>query len=1181
MAGPLGTRWGVRSGWPGAWGRLACWAVLAVCLPGWRQGMWAQGPVDGVVRGELRDVRGGVESGAAIRLLAEETGRTVVSVADRKGRFGFLGVPAGTYRCQVRFAAAPVWLGSARIVLEAGEDRDLELEWDAASASIRVRVSAGAGILEGTEGTEQEAQEGQGGARSVALNAQGGVEGRVDALPVPGREWEEAEFVQAAARDTTLPGGGAAQDAEEAAETASAREAAETGTAATGLSRDGLPVLTGGESVDGLTADQGFRGGPRGASLGGPRLHTTFAASAVGRWTAGVGQFSAQSRSGGGQLGVVSRGTGAALREGLHASGFAQAREAAWGAVNPFAVVTGYGARGVSVALVRPADSDVQIGAAAGRAVHLPGLPERWRAGLFGAVEGRERRQALWSTPETAGFFFLSGNQKALLANRGVSSAQQAAALAYLSGLTGPEVLRGSQWLGFGRVDLEPGRRDRLSVGYQAQRMNAPATAGGQVAEGVVSRGLGSVGSSVIAGDAGSVRWVHTFGPHWVNEVRAQAVRDLESEAPGGGSAAVPGVGPGGLAPQVTIGPEDFRFGTPATLGRVAYPDERRLEAAETTVWRFGRHVVTLGGDWSRLDDKVLGATNAEGSFLYDSGTTGGYAGGLVDWISDFTYDVHAYPNEACPAISAKVHYFCFRSYSQSFANVEAEFVTHEVAGYAEDALRLGRAVRVTLEARWEYQLLPFPLLPDKGLDAALAGAGSAFGTTASFPEDRNNVGPRATVSWAPGVGRRSGGAWFTVRAGYGMFFGRLPGATLQAALTETGVAQATTRIRITPQVETTCPQVTAVAQGFGYLCSFPYAPLGVAPVAQTRSAVMFSKRFRLPAVQRGSFVLERELGRRVTLRAGYGVAWAVQLPETTDLNIAPSTSSVSYVVQGGDGRAGLWTGQSFQVPLYTARRTKEFGPVTAVESNANATYHSGTAEVVLRGWHGWSGRGSFAFSRAIDYGPQVGASPRQDGQFDPFTDGYDKARSDLDRPWGAAGEVSYRSSVARGGEWRRGLLSGWGMAAVGRAGSGAPYSYTVFGGTRLTGGHESLNGSGGATYLPTVGRNTLRLPMRSKVDVRMAKEVNLGRGQGRLWRMQVHADAFNVLNTVSVSRVETRAFLTGTTASVGGMTPLVFQDAATVATEGVSTPAFGTALSSTTGLSRERAVEFGLRASF
>ena len=61
--------------------------------------------------------------------------------------------------------------------------------------------------------------------------------------------------------------------------------------------------------------------------------------------------------------------------------------------------------------------------------------------------------------------------------------------------------------------------------------------------------------------------------------------------------------------------------------------------------------------------------------------------------------------------------------------------------------------------------------------------------------------------------------------------------------------------------------------------------------------------------------------------------------------------------------------------------------------------------------------------------------------------------------------------------------------------------------------------------------------------------------------------EAFNLLNQQNLSRVETRAFLVGTPATVGGPTPLVFQDAAMIATEGLSTPAFRTPLSSTSGI--------------
>ena len=78
--------------------------------------------------------------------------------------------------------------------------------------------------------------------------------------------------------------------------------------------------------------------------------------------------------------------------------------------------------------------------------------------------------------------------------------------------------------------------------------------------------------------------------------------------------------------------------------------------------------------------------------------------------------------------------------------------------------------------------------------------------------------------------------------------------------------------------------------------------------------------------------------------------------------------------------------------------------------------------------------------------------------------------------------------------------------------------------------------------------------------------------------------EAFNLLNMVQLTRVQTRAFLVGTPAvvnNVAGPTPLIFQDAATIASEGLSTPAFGTPLSSTGSGNRERQVELGLRVEF
>ena len=103
-----------------------------------------------------------------------------------------------------------------------------------------------------------------------------------------------------------------------------------------------------------------------------------------------------------------------------------------------------------------------------------------------------------------------------------------------------------------------------------------------------------------------------------------------------------------------------------------------------------------------------------------------------------------------------------------------------------------------------------------------------------------------------------------------------------------------------------------------------------------------------------------------------------------------------------------------------------------------------------------------------------------------------------------------------------RRLADGWSLAGIFSEASGRGYSYEVFGGTRLAGGRESINGSGGSVVLPTVGRNTLRLPDSANLDLRLSRSFRLSE---RL-RLRGAVEGFNVTNHVNISGVTQRAFL-------------------------------------------------------
>jgi hypothetical protein len=1150
------------------WLRWVSSLLVVVICAGGDVAASAQGPVDAAVQGRVVLPDGEAASGARVLVQAADGGIAQVLRAGEDGKFFALRLTPGEYRVCAEAGSAVEALGgpheAARAVSCGTEPLSgvAELELEAGEVGdVAVRLVVGPGVASGA------------GATGSLLQGRDCTRSRIEALPLAGREWEGVAALSSGANVAVDAGetvGNAGEDEESGSNGGGRGAEAADGTAASGLSYAGMAAVENRSLLDGLSAEQRYRSGPRGSAEGGPRMASTFGEGAVGEMRVMPRMTSAEyGGAAGGIVAVVSRSESAEL----HGSGFLQSRQSAWAAANPFSVVTGYRDGVVASGVVKPGDSNVQFGGAVGGMLGGKWVPVgmRKRVGVFGSVEVQRRASTVVSTPADSGFFELTPMQVALLGNRGVNAAATNAALDYLSGLGGVTEREAWRVLAFGRADAQVGTRDRLTLGYQFDRLQAPAGAAvGQASEAVVARGRGSLGESVVHIDAVSGRWLRAFSPRWNNEVRGQFAHDLEFETPDAPLAQEPGIGPGGLAPEVSIAPNGFAYGTTANLGRMAYPEEWRVELADTLEVVAGKNLFRMGGDWSRVGDRVASLTNAEGTFLYDSGTTNGRAGGLVDWITDYTFNVHAYPNGACPSITAKVHDFCFRSYSQSFGanGGETRFALHDFAGFVEDGLALGESLRVTVGVRYDYTLLPLPQQPNVVLDEALEQIDSPMaGTTGSFPEDRNNFGPRVSVVWAPTRGRA-----FVVRVGYGAFYGQVPGATVRAALADTALPRSTTHVRFTPTTEVDCPQVAN--QGFGYVCSFTSAPPQA--VAQTTSATVFAKGFRDPAVQRATLEVQREFGRWLSLKVGYAMATATQLPSSADLNIAASTGYASYAIQGGDAYKGLHTGEMFAVPLYTERRTTLFGPVTAVVSNANSTYHSGMVEAWWRLKRQMQVRGSYTFSRAIDYGPQTGATPRLNGQFDPFADGYDKGLSSLQFPQRFSGDLVWSPEMEGGSRELRRALNGWRMAAIGVAGSGAVYSYGVFGGTRLSGGYESLNGSGGATYLPTVGRNTLRLAPRGRVDLRVARGVSVG----QKWHVEGFAEAFNLLNSENVSRVQTRAFLVGTPVA-GQPTPLVFQDTATIAAEGLTTLPFGAPTSSTTGLSRERQLEFGVRATF
>ena len=298
------------------------------------------------------------------------------------------------------------------------------------------------------------------------------------------------------------------------------------------------------------------------------------------------------------------------------------------------------------------------------------------------------------------------------------------------------------------------------------------------------------------------------------------------------------------------------------------------------------------------------------------------------------------------------------------------------------------------------------------------------------------------------------------------------------------------------------------------------------------------------------------------------------QLPNSVDINIAPATATKTFQLQGGTGAVGVSDGEMFVVPFYSQRVNTNFGPVTDIVSNADATYNAMVLEARRRLRGGFEFRASWTWAKAIDYG-QGGATPRTNAQFDPFNVLYDKGLSALNYPHKILASAVWEPTLAQRtalasdrGEWMDGCSA---LYRVERQAI-QPGHLRRHAALRWTREHQrrgrrGVSADGGEEYAAAAGYRAARSARQP--GVHLTERV----------RMRGSVEIFNLTNRVNYSAIMQRAFLLGTEAN--GVTPLIFQNAATVAAEGLNVQPFGTFTAASTGQSPERQVQLGVRVEF
>jgi hypothetical protein len=1000
-----------------------------------------------------------------------------------------------------------------------------------------------------------EALDPQNPASGPALSAQ-----QLQALPLSGRHWET--FVLDA------PGGARATE-EDAPDSAPATRRS-----------------AGSVSVDGASMSLAFGGRAggrmRGSSLMGPGANE--AAFAEVR----SGEQSGETMASGAEPANVVTHMGT---DQLHGQAFLFDRRNLWGAQNPFTQWVKETAAATSG--TTPTFTPFPYTA--------PNHEDRWGFGIgsrikrqrlfwFAAYDGSRRNDpgvALARHPDS--FFAQPKNDdmQVLSARLGLSSANPVAEglkaysglLESLAGLLGPAARTATQWVGFGRVDWQPGERHRFTLEGTGARWNSP---GGGLTRASENFGKNSFGTSRASEIWLLGRWEAFLTPNLLAVTQGSVGRHIFAESPNTPSPfeQTLNISAWRQLPQIVIDSRNgFTIGNPARFGTGSYPDEHLYLVQQAFDWVRGSFLVKGGTNWRHNADATTMVRNHSGTYHYS--TVENFASdalvfakyGISNSLDPFDQHNCDQRGRAWHDSNAQLHGLgylpCYSYYSQTMGPMDWHLSTNDLAAFATAQWQPAKRFVMSAALRWEREYFPPPIaLVDN----------PALPLTRHIPSPGNEWGPRVSLAWGTGESR-----WPIVRAGYGMYFARTQNSVLETALTQTGSFKGDLNFFMRP---------TDNLNGGG-APPFPYVLAGEPATVLKPQAIELSSTFRNPEIHQAEVSIHEKLPGHVQVVASAVLSLARRLPITMDRNFDPAANprTITYAVVDSIN-AGPIKKQQITVPFFASwpspgsatgggRLNADYQQITQLMSRANSTYEAAMLRVSRFARRGIGFHLRYTYGHAMDWNPNESTLINGSSVLDPLDFRQEYGTSNLDIRHSASGMVIWQAPWKLDGVPGR-ITNGWMLSGTARFHSGLPFTMHTAGsipgqydvtGAAIVGLGPSMNGYGGDNRVYGVGRNTYRYPFTWKADVRLGKKFNLG----PMRELELMAESFNLFNHQNVTRLETVGYTIAAGGSAGALPTLNFLTGLkTGQTE------FGKPLDvNATNYFRPRQFDFGLRMRF
>ena len=847
------------------------------------------------------------------------------------------------------------------------------------------------------------------------------------------------------------------------------------------ISFRGISGLMNNNTIDGGDNNQAFFSEERG------RTRSAYAISqaAIREYQVNTSNFSAEyGRSAGGVINAVTKsGTNQ-----FHGSGFFYARDESLNARNPSTFVSGLA--------VKPKDRREQFGGTVGGPIMKNKL-------FFFFSYDQQKRNFPGIAGPTSDSFFSTYDRAGLIA-QGLTGAQGDSALAVAQGLTGTVQRRGDQTLFLPKIDWRLNDKHTLTFTYNRLHWVSPAG----VQTGVkVTRGTNSWGDDLVDVNWGTLRLSSTLSPTVVNEARVQIGRDFErqiAQPPGPGE---PTNAVGGSAPQVAIGTNGMTNGKPQSQNRIAQPDERRQQYADTVTLTRGNHTLKFGADINRVSDLNFQLFNESAAYSYTN---------FNDYLMDYanfassgalrTASVKCY---TAPASGTPQRFAgqCYAgSFSQGFGSPAFKFSTLDYGFFFQDDWRYSPKLTLNLGLRYEYQKLPAPQLPNSVFDSDP----QFVDKTTVFPSDKNNFGPRVGFAYdMTGNGKNS------LRGGWGIYYGRIINSAINQAIAVTGATGRQLSISLSPTSTTLAERALAPV----YPNVFAAAPsAGTKPIP---NIVVFSPRMQNPKVHELDLSYERLIAPNTVVSVSALGSFGNSLPQFIDINLARPTSSTAFTVVGGP-----FAGQVVTVPKFTnPRLNANFNAITEIQSTINTEYEALVVQLNRRFTKGLQYTVGYTLSRALDNGQNSSTFNDTNDVFNPYDLTFERGRSNLDSTHKFVASAIWHPSHSKDNKTLRWLLGDLNIAPIFTISSGFPYSAGVSGSTSgVASGGGGLTGSNGGNRFPLNGRNTFRSPKIVNTDLRISRRFHFKEAMS----LELVGEGFNIFNRSQIVNVNTTAYANG-----------------------------------------------------